>query len=280
MAPHETTLAYLSLISLGFIISAYGTIVGAAGGFLYVPILLMLYPKEHHSILTAIALAVNFFTAFSGLTSYIRQKRIDYKSGWLFAAATIPGAILGVITTTLVQRRHFEGIFSVFLIGLALFMFFRPKSDTPATGEGQPAASRGGTYVTKTMDGITFEYHYNRTLGLVVFFFLGFVASFLGIGGGALIMPTLSYVVNFPVFIATGTSIFIVTIITSSATVANIFHGAFHHGAHRIAALSMGALVGAQVGGYLSDKVKGPWVIRALAIAIAAAAVKMFLDVL
>ncbi len=167
MAPHETTLAYLSLISLGFIISAYGTIVGAAGGFLYVPILLMLYPKEHHSILTAIALAVNFFTAFSGLTSYIRQKRIDYKSGWLFAAATIPGAILGVITTTLVQRRHFEGIFSVFLIGLALFMFFRPKSDTPATGEGQPAASRGGTYVTKTMDGITFEYHYNRTLGKV-----------------------------------------------------------------------------------------------------------------
>ena len=37
--------------------------------------------------------------------------------------------------------------------------------------------------VFKTMDGITFEYHYNRTLGLVVFFFLGFIASFLGSAG-------------------------------------------------------------------------------------------------
>ncbi len=280
MAPHETTLAYLGLIALGFIISAYGTIVGAAGGFLYVPILLLLYPKEHHSTLTAIALAVNFFTAFSGLTSYFRQSRIDYKSGLLFAAATIPGAILGVITTTLVHRRNFEGIFSIFLIGLALFMFFRPKSDTGPTEEKHLLASGGRTIVSKTLDGITFEYHYNRTLGLVVFFFLGYVASFLGIGGGALIMPALTYVVNFPVFIATGTSIFIVTIITSTATVVNIFHGAFHHGAHRIAALSMGALVGAQVGGYLSNKIKGPWIIRALALAIAAAAVKMLLDVL
>ena len=98
---------------------------------------------------------------------------------------------------------------------------------------------------------------------MTVFFLLGFVASFLEIGGGALIMPTLSYVVNFPVFIATGTSMFIVTIITSTATLANIFHGAFHHGAHRIAAMAMGALTGSQVGGYLSQKIKGPWLFAA-----------------
>lgn len=280
MTPHETTLAYLGLISLGFIVAAYGTVVGAAGGFLYVPLLLLLYPTEHHSTLTAIALAVNFFTSFSGMTAYARQKRIDYKSGLLFAAVTIPGAILGVITTSLVPRRSFEGIFSVFLIGLALFMLFRPKSDTGPAGEKHPPATGGVTRIFQSIDGISFEFHYNRTLGLTVFFILGFVASFLGIGGGALIMPTLSYVVNFPVFIATGTSMFIVTIITSTATVANIFHGAFHHGAHRIAALAIGALIGSQVGGYLSKKIKGPWVIRALAIAIALTGVKMLLDVL
>ena len=44
MAPHGTTIIYLGLISLGFIIAAYGTIVGAAGGFLYVPLLFLLYP--------------------------------------------------------------------------------------------------------------------------------------------------------------------------------------------------------------------------------------------
>ena len=138
MVLHETTLVYLGLMSLGFVIAAYGTIVGAAGGFLYVPLLLFLYPTEHHSTLTAIALAVNFFTSFSGVTAYIRQKRIDYKSGLLFAAATIPGAVLGVIATTHVARKSFEGIFSVFLVALALFMFFRPKSDSPPSMEERP----------------------------------------------------------------------------------------------------------------------------------------------
>ncbi|MGB8991089.1 MAG: sulfite exporter TauE/SafE family protein [Desulfobaccales bacterium] len=280
MAPHETTLAYLGLISLGFIVASYGTIVGAAGGFLYVPLLLLLYPRDHHSTLTAIALAVNFFTSISGMTAYARQKRIDYKSGWWFAAVTIPGAILGVIATTLIARKSFEGIFSVFLIGLALFMLFRPKSDTGPTGEKRLPATGGVTRVFHSLNGITFEFHYSRILGLAVFFVLGFVVSFLGIGGGALIMPTLSYVVNFPVFIATGTSIFIVTIITFTASLVNIFHGAFHHGAHRIAALAIGALIGSQVGGYLSKKIKGAWVIRALAIAIAVTGVKMLLDVI
>ena len=115
---------------------------------------------------------------------------------------------------------------------------------------------------------------------MTVFFFLGFTASFLGIGGGALIMPTLSYVVNFPVFIATGTSMFIVAIITSTASLSNIFHGAFHHGVHRIAAMAIGALIGSQVGGYLSKKIKGPWIIRGLALAIAVAGIKMLIDVL
>ncbi len=280
MVPHETTFVYLGLITLGFIVAAYGTIVGAAGGFLYVPLLLFLYPSEHHSTLTAIALAVNFFTSFSGTTSYISQRRIDYHSGWLFAGATIPGSILGVITTTLIARKSFEGIFSIFLIALALFMLFRPKSDTGPARERPMPATGGVTRAFKGMNGITFEYHYNRFLGIGAFFILGFVASFLGIGGGALIMPTLSYVLNFPVFIATATSVFIVSIITFTASIANIFHGHFHHGAHRIAALGIGAVIGSQVGGYLSKKLKGPWLIRALAIAVALAGVKMLLDVL
>ncbi len=279
MGPHETALAYFGLLFLGFIVASYGTMVGAAGGFLYVPLLLFLFPAEHHSTLTAIALAVNFFTSFSGLTAYVRQKRVDYKSGLWFAAATIPGAILGVIATTLVARKSFEGIFSIFLIALAIFMFFRPKTDTAASGEQHLTASRGLTQISKSVNGITFEYHYNLILGLTTFFFLGFVVSFLGIGGGALIVPTLSYVVHFPVFIATATSIFIVSIITFTASMVNIFHGAFHHGAHRIAAMGIGALIGSQVGGYLSKQVKGSWTIRALAVAIALAGVKMFIDV-
>jgi uncharacterized protein len=276
---HETAFQYLGLISLGFGIGVYGTLIGAGGGFLLMPVLLSIYPKEHQHTLTAISLAVVFFNSFSGTAAYARLKRIDYKSGMLFAAATIPGAIFGVITNASFPRRGFEAIFSVFLISLALFLFLRPKSDAKPAAETPLFPSRGLTRIFPSMDGIVFEYHYSPWLGVVVFFFLGFIASFLGIGGGSLVVPTLAYLLNFPVFIATATSQFIVAITTFTATLVHIFHGSFHHGAHRIAALGIGVLIGAQFGAYLSNKIKGAWIIRSLALAVAFVGIKMLIAV-
>jgi uncharacterized membrane protein YfcA len=279
MWPHETALQYFALISLGFGIGAYGTLIGAGGGFLLMPLLLFIYPKEHQQTLTAISLAVVFFNSISGASAYAHLKRIDYKSGMMMAAATVPGAIFGVITNASIPRRGFEAIFSIFLIGLALFLFLRPKSDTKPVSEKPLTPSRGLTRVFQSVDGLTFEYHYSLWLGLVVFFFLGFIASFLGIGGGSLVVPTLAYLLHFPVFIATGTSQFIVVITTFTATLVHIFHGSFHHGAHRIAALGIGVLIGAQLGAYLSNKISGAWIIRALALAVAVVGIKMLIAV-
>jgi uncharacterized membrane protein YfcA len=280
MAPHETAFQYFGLISLGFGIGAYGTLIGAGGGFLLMPLLLMIYPHEHHHTLTAISLAVVFFNSISGAAAYARLKRIDYKSGLMFAAATIPGAIFGVTCSASIPRKDFEAIFSIFLTGLALFLFFRPKSDTEPTRGKHLSSARGLARVFQSMDGITFEYHYYPLLGLAVFLFLGFIASFLGIGGGSLIVPTLSYLLNFPVFIATATSQFIVAIITFTATLVHIWHGSFHQGAHRTAALGIGVLIGAQFGAYLSNKVKGAWIIRGLALAVAVVGIRMLIAVL
>jgi uncharacterized membrane protein YfcA len=279
MWPHETALQYFALISLGFGIGAYGTLIGAGGGFLLMPLLLFIYPKEHQQTLTAISLAVVFFNSISGTAAYAHLKRIDYKSGMIMAAATVPGAIFGVITNASIPRRGFEAIFSIFLIGLALFLILRPKSDTKPISEKPFTPSRGLTRVFQSVEGLTFEYHYSLWLGLVVFFFLGFIASFLGIGGGSLVVPTLAYLLHFPVFIATGTSQFIVVITTFTATLVHIFHGSFHHGAHRIAALGIGVLIGAQFGAYLSNKISGAWIIRALALAVAVVGVKMLIAV-
>jgi uncharacterized protein len=279
MVLHETAWHYFGLIALGFGIGAYGTLIGAGGGFLLMPLLLMLYPHEHQNILSAISLAVVFFNASSGAGAYARVHRIDYKSGLIFAAATIPGAVLGVLVNATIPRRGFEAIFSLFLIGLALFLAFRPKSHAASPRELPPEVSTGQSRISKSLDGITFEYQYNLWLGLTLFFFLGFVASFLGIGGGSLVVPSLAYILNFPVFIATATSQFIVAITTFTASMVHIIHGSFHHGAQRTAALGIGVLVGAQVGAYLSNKIKGPWIIRALAVAVAVAGIRMLVAV-
>ena len=84
-------LQYFWLLPLGLLIGAFGTLIGAGGGFILVPILLLMYPHENTELITGISLAVVFFNALSGSWAYSRMKRIDYKSGIIFSLATIPG---------------------------------------------------------------------------------------------------------------------------------------------------------------------------------------------
>src|SRR6266581_1722248 len=121
--------SYIWLFPLGILIGAFGTLIGAGGGFILVPILLLLYPNEKAEFITSISLAVVFFNALSGSIAYSRMKRIDYKSGAIFALATIPGAILGALSTAYVPRRIFDLIFGVLMIIAALFLWLSAKEE-------------------------------------------------------------------------------------------------------------------------------------------------------
>ena len=106
--PDGPVSALVWLIPLGFLAGGYGTLIGAGGGFVLAPALLLLYPAEAPETITSISLAVVFFNSLSGTLAYARAKRIDYKSGTIFAAATVPGATAGAIATTSVSRPKFN----------------------------------------------------------------------------------------------------------------------------------------------------------------------------
>jgi uncharacterized membrane protein YfcA len=253
------------LIPVGFIIGAYGTLIGAGGGFVLVPMLILLYPEESPEIITSISLAVVFFNALSGSLAYMRMKRVDYRSGFLFAAATVPGAILGALTTSFIPRRLFNIILGILLIAASLFlMFYSPKRNGQESG-----ASRGSLVRNLTeADGTTHTFSFSPTLGIGLSLVVGYVSSLLGIGGGIIHVPALVHLLNFPVHVATATSHFILAIMALTGTGVHIVTGAFHHGIRRTIALSIGVLIGAQLGALLSNRVKGVWIIRGLAIAL------------
>jgi uncharacterized membrane protein YfcA len=92
--PFFSTETYLGFIALGFGVGTYGTLIGAGGGFVLMPLLLLIYPQETPEKLTSISLAVVFMNALSGSEAYARMKRIDYKSGLIFASAMFPDAFL------------------------------------------------------------------------------------------------------------------------------------------------------------------------------------------
>jgi uncharacterized membrane protein YfcA len=271
MAPVSPT-EYFWLIGLGMAVGAYGTLIGAGGGFVLMPVLLMLHPEANPNQLTAISLAVVFFNALSGSQSYAFMKRIDYKSGLMFAAATIPGAILGAFNTSAVPRHLFNGIFAVLLICVAIFLTWRPKvAPRSEIHVHSPHAWR----IVETADGERHYYNFNPLVGIAISLVLGYLSSFLGIGGGGIQVTSLVFFLDFPVHIATATSQFILAIMALSGTLVHIWDGSLKPGVEYTLCLAIGVLLGSPVGAQLSSRLQGPWIIRGLALALGVVGIRI-----
>jgi len=265
---------YLWLIPLGVVTGAYGTLIGAGGGFVLMPLLLLLYPDESPEIITSISLAVVFFNALSGSLAYARMKRIDYKSGLLFAVATIPGAILGALSTAYIPRRLFDAVFGVLMIAASVILLLYPSRTKETMGNS------GSYHIARSLvqkDGSVHTFSYNPRVGVGLSFFVGYISSLFGIGGGIIHVPLLFHLLNFPVHIATATSQFILAIMALTGTIVHIVTGSFSHGVRRTITLAVGVLLGAQVGALLSNRVQGSWIIRGLAIALGLVGIRILI---
>jgi hypothetical protein len=268
---------YLWLIPLGFVVGAYGTLIGAGGGFVLVPFLLILYPQETAETITSISLAVVFFNALSGSVAYARMRRIEYRSGLIFSAATIPGAILGALATAYLPRRLFDTAFSLLLMAASVYLGMKPEVRAKAEW---PCPPNHRECIVTDATGTVHRFSYHQLLGIVVSMVVGFLSSLLGIGGGIIHVPVLVQLLNFPVHIATATSQFVLTNMTFTGTMTHIVTGTFTRGFRRTIMLAIGVILGAQLGAWLSGRVRGTWIIRGLAIALGAVGIRLLMTVL
>jgi uncharacterized membrane protein YfcA len=265
----------LGLILLGVAVGTVGTLIGAGGGFLLMPVLILLYPRESPEFLTGVSLAVVFLNAFSGSVAYARMRRIDYRTGFWFGTAATPGAVLGALATGHLSHRWFDLIFGIVLLAIAIFLLARPGA-TQRLGFG--AERRGGVRRRLVAaDGTAHEYAFNLPLGIVLSVLVGFLSSLLGIGGGIIHVPALVYLLAFPVHIATATSHFILAIMALAGTIAHVAVGSLDHGLALTASLGVGVLAGAQIGARLSQRVNNLWIVRVLAGGLAIVSVRLII---
>jgi uncharacterized membrane protein YfcA len=252
---------YPLMIPLGIAVATYGTMVGAGGGILLVPALLLLYPYESANTIASISLAVVFVNSISGSIAYGHMHRIDYRAGLLFAAAAVPTGLLGAYSTSLLSRRVFDMVFGVLVLGLAAFIFLRP---TPQHLNHR-ATSRETTHRLIDFKGNSFTYAFSNRRGVLLSCAIGLVASMLGIGGGPFYVTMMVYLLHFPLHVATATAQLILTIVSLSWSTAHLIAGGFQHGIYRTLFLSIGVIVGAQVGAQLSQHVAGVIISRVMA---------------
>ncbi|MCO6436741.1 MAG: sulfite exporter TauE/SafE family protein [Phycisphaerae bacterium] len=264
--------SYVWLIPLGYLVGAYGTLIGAGGGFILVPILLLLYPQESPSIVACISLAVVFFNAASGSVAYARQGRIDYRAAIIFSLAAIPGSAAGAMTTGLVPRRLFDALLGTLMLALAAYLTLNPRSETSTPDSpGRNHAEQPDTDVPPLPQ----DHRRTYSLGAFLSLCVGYVAALLGIGGGIIHVPILARVLKYPVHTATATSHLILAMMALAGTVVHISNGSFQHGWRRTVALSIGVVLGAQAGAWLSTRIHGRWILRGLAIGLLALGVRL-----
>jgi len=243
---------FVRLAPLGLFVGAYGTLVGAGGGSVLVPALLILLPGETPATITAISLAVVFFNAYSGTIAYMRMGRIDYRAGILFTLAGLPGAILGVLLVHEIPRSLFDPLFGVLLVGMGSFLF------------ASPLGSTGGQELAHAVP-LSEE---RLRLGSIGSAYIGVISSVLGIGGGIIHVPFLIRSLRMPPHTATATSHFVLTFVALAATITHVLVGQFERGLPVTMDLAVGVMMGAPLGAALSTRLHGSLLVRLLALAL------------
>ncbi len=256
---------------LGFGVGAVGTLVGAGGGFILVPVLLIVYPDDAPERITTISLAVVFLNALSGSLAYAHQKRIDVRSGLVFAAAAVPGAVLGAWAVRFLSRGVFNLVFGALLLVIALVVALRP---VPRPREHK---RRHGEWERTLVDrtGHRYCWSYRAELGVAFSFLVGFISSLLGIGGGIMHVPILVMLLSFPIHIATATSHFVLAITAFAGTLTHVLSGEFAHAWSRTLLIGLGVVLGAQLGAALAPRARPAVITRSLALGLALVGVRL-----
>lgn len=262
------------LLIVGILVGAFGALVGAGGGFLVIPFLILI---GNFTPQTAIgtSLTMVFFNALSSSVAYSRQKRIDYRTGLWFSLAAFPGTVAGAYLSRFFSGRGFSVSFGIIILLLALFMLLRPSREEAADRES------GHFPKTKTVRrltdayGHTFIIAYNQKLGAALSSLVGFFSSIFGIGGGIIHVPIMIYLLHFPPHLAVATSTFILALSSFSGALTHFFLG--HVQLVPTLLLSAGAIAGAQLGAFWATRVDSRRIVVFLSLALFLVGIRLIL---
>ena len=245
-------LKYIGYFGIGIVIGLLAALFGLGGGFLIVPTLNFMGVEIHHAVGTSSAAVV--FTSLSSALAYSRQKRIHYKAGLLLASTAVVGAYIGAWATSYISSAQLKIIFGVVLFLVAIRLY-RKKSREPEE---------------VSLDEVELDYRVVPIGGFVA----GIASGLLGIGGGAINVPFLTYM-GLPIHYAVATSSFAIVFTASAGALKHYALGNVEVG--WLVLLVPGLIVGAQLGAKVAKKMRAGSLTKAFAIVMGFLAVRMIL---
>ncbi len=218
-----SVVGFLAGLATGLVLS----VLGAGGSTFIVPVLVF---GLHTSVSEAMgtSLVIVAAAAMAASVGHWRKGNIHPKVAGLFGSAAIVGAIAGASLHRLVSARTLTALFVVLLFAAAGRMVWGKPVDPERAR--QPSAA------------------ILLPLGAAI----GVLSGFLGVGGGFLIVPALSWGGGLSVRQAIGTSLLVIAVSSLAGAASYAAQGQLSAGI--LATVGAGAVIGAFSGAPLSGK--------------------------
>jgi uncharacterized membrane protein YfcA len=240
----------LVLLPIGLLVGLLGSLGGVGGGFIIVPLLLAggtLFRDAGFTpeMATGTSLAVIILNSLSSNSVGVWGRRIDYRTGALFALASLPGAYGGRFLVKAIPSDTYSIAFSTLLFLVAVYFVVAKRRPGQSMLSGSPREVRERT-------GEVHRYDVHMPVGLGISFLVGFMSSVFGVGGGVVNVPVMVLIFGMPGHIATATSQFVIFF---TASVGATEAGMSGQVAWNVVLwLGLGVIPGAQVGMRLAKK--------------------------
>ncbi|MDD2289025.1 MAG: sulfite exporter TauE/SafE family protein [Bacteroidales bacterium] len=230
--------AYLWFPIIGLIVGFLGSFTGGGGGFIYIPLLTILFGLPAQVAISS-SLAATLPICIVGAYGHYKKKNLDLRIGLIFAGAGILGALLGARVTGFMTARMLRISFGIYSILIALVMYLGQRKDKKALANGGEP-----TVLSKTV---------KFTRSTLYGFLSGVITATFGTSGTAPILAGLMGI-RMPLKLVLGTSLLVVFFNTCSALGAHFLVGEID--LTIVAFLLPGSVLGAFLGPRLLANIK------------------------
>jgi uncharacterized membrane protein YfcA len=215
---------YWFMFPVSIVVATCAMLSGIGGAALFTPIFILIFPllgEEYALASTITAIAAALFTQtfgfLSGFIGYYRRRLIDYPLAWRILRVSIPVAVLGALTASVVHDSILLASYAVLVAVLAVVMWRNPVRAV------EPGIHKEGRAVIEITDSRGKPYTYDRPrLGIASYSLTGigaFLTGMVSVGIGEVTISNLTHK-HVPIAVAAATSVLVVilTIVFASFT--------------------------------------------------------------
>lgn len=260
----EMSINIFLLLAMGSGVGFLSGMFGVGGGFLMTPLLMFVGVPPA----VAVATEANQITAasVSGALAHGRRGGIDYKMGTVLIVGGAVGSYFGSMLFTFLKSTGqvdlmISLVYVIFLGGIGGLMFVESIQSILRSMRGEKPTT--GRRPRTWMDALPFKMRFRTSkmyvsalMPLAIGGLVGVLAAIMGVGGGFIMVPAMIYLLNMPIKVVIGTSLFQITFVTASVT---FLHSVNTQTVDAVLALILlvGAVIGAQIGARVGLKLKG-----------------------